>query len=53
MRKNKKEEEENKVKEMGKTLYCPTNEDHLTLEVNGLWKGLWSNDANIKNKSVL
>lgn len=53
MRKNKREEEENKVKEMGKTLYCSTNGDHLTLEATSLWKGLWSNDANIKKISVL
>lgn len=45
-------EEKNKVKEIGKTPYCSTNGDNLTLEASGLWKGLWSNGEK-KEKTVV
>jgi len=47
----KKREEKNKVKKIGKTPYCSTNGDNLTLEASGLWKGLWSKGKKKRKKS--
>lgn len=48
----KRDEKNERGEHCKNTLYCPTNGNHLTLEVTGLWKGLWTNDENSKKKKL-